>query len=303
MQTGRRSSAGSGGEGCPCIPWLGTGKKPCCGVPHPGSEPPGAAGAPPSPPHPAAGVTALSHVPRGFIQANLQNGALPGQSTSRHTEPASCSCGDGSSSTTDASVSREHPLGTFLGHFWAHTQQGSPGALPAGHSPRTELCPKSTQHGRSQRRTCREQSRQDPPLTLLKRQENVSGLSFFCLPLRGAAGRCLALHGHHPLPQRCHRQQQERVPGFLPTHSHPLQEAAHEDGSTQVPTGPACLLLLPKDVSCDSEGSWQGTCSSQRLGCSWSRGFAITDSLAWEPGAAPTSRRSTSTAGTGCVFR
>lgn len=112
MQTGRGSSAGTGGEGCPCIPWLGTGKKPCCGVPHPGSEPPGAAGAPPSPPHPAAGVTALSHVPRGFIQANLHNGALLGQSTSRHTEPASCSRGDGSSGTTNASVSREHPLGT-----------------------------------------------------------------------------------------------------------------------------------------------------------------------------------------------
>lgn len=39
MQTGRGSSAGTGGEGCPCIPWLGTGKKPCWGVPHPASEP------------------------------------------------------------------------------------------------------------------------------------------------------------------------------------------------------------------------------------------------------------------------
>lgn len=67
---------------------------------------------------------------------------------------------------------------------------------------------------------------------------------------------------------------------------------------------PLCLLLLPKDVSCDSEGSWQGTQGSQRLGCSWSHGFAVTDSLAWEPGAAPTSRRSTRDVllARGCVF-
>lgn len=233
MQTGRGSSAGSGGEGCPCIPWLGMGKKPCCGVPYPGSEP-----------------RTTGDSPEGSSRHWEGRGEVAGEesppgSRARPKERGSkgvCSC------LSPQVVSPSLSMKQLEAAQPCTPSSPAPGqrvpVLSSGAKPQHTalLFCRSWQQGPSTRRVpltyfhstdtsaCTRLGKSRPRCSLVPEETTSTEVSALTVSKALLARR---------KTQRCHRQRQERAPGLLPAHSHPLQEAAHEDGSIRGPTVPA----------------------------------------------------------------